>query len=91
MYAYALYVCLNFNYSPLNGWIKTKISLRHIATLIYLQQLQKIVWNTAMEQRTFKNVENWLNTNIYSYSETSGGQSCNIYLNVFHFFNTSVN
>ncbi len=34
---------------------------------------------------------NYLNTNIYSYLETSGGQSSNIYLNVVHFLNTSVN
>jgi hypothetical protein len=27
-----------------------------------------------------------MNTNIYSYLETSGGQSSNPYLNVFHFF-----
>ncbi len=39
----------------------------------------------------FKNVNNCLNTNIYSYLETTGGQSFNIYLNVVHFFNTSVN
>jgi hypothetical protein len=32
-----------------------------------------------------------LNTNIYSYLETSGGQSSNLHLNVVHFFNTSVN
>jgi hypothetical protein len=31
-----------------------------------------------------------LNTNIYSYLETSGGQSYNPYLNAVHFFNTSV-
>ncbi len=45
----------------------------------------------SMEQRTFKNVNNCLNTNIYSYLETSGGQSYNLYLNVVHFFNTSLN
>ncbi len=39
----------------------------------------------------FKNVSNCLNTNIYSYLETSGGQSSNPYLNVVHFFNTRVN
>jgi hypothetical protein len=39
----------------------------------------------------FKNVNNCLNTNIFSYLETSGGQSSYLYLNVFHFFNTSVN
>jgi len=32
----------------------------------------------------FKNVNNCLNTNIYSYLETSGGQSFNLYLNVVH-------
>jgi hypothetical protein len=37
----------------------------------------------------FINVNNCLNTTIYSYLETSGGQSCNLCLNVLHFFNTS--
>ncbi len=45
----------------------------------------------AMEQHALKNVHNCLNTNIYSYLETSGGQSSNPYLNVVHFFNTRVN
>jgi len=44
-----------------------------------------------MEQRALQNVNNCLNTNIYSYLETSGGQSSNLYLNVVYFFNTSVN
>jgi hypothetical protein len=44
-----------------------------------------------MEQRALKNVNNYLNTNIYSYLETSGGQNSNMYLKVVHFFNTSVN
>jgi hypothetical protein len=39
-----------------------------------------------MEQHTFKNVIYCLNTNIYSYLETSGGQSSNLYLKVVHFF-----
>ncbi len=39
-----------------------------------------------MEQHALKNVNNYLNTNIYSYLETSGGQSSNLYLNVVHFF-----
>ena len=38
-----------------------------------------------MEQHTFKNVNNCLNTNIYSYFETASGQSSNLYLNVVHF------
>jgi len=33
----------------------------------------------------------YLNTNIYSYLEKSGGQSLNLYLNFVHFFNTSIN
>ncbi len=44
----------------------------------------------AMEHRTLSNVNNYLNTNIYSYLETSGGQSSNLYFKVVHFFNTSV-
>jgi hypothetical protein len=44
-----------------------------------------------MEQRGLKNENNYLNTNIYSYLEISGGQSSNLYLNVVQFFNTSVN
>ncbi len=32
-----------------------------------------------------KNVNNYFNSNIYSYLKTSGGQSCNLYLNVVHF------
>ncbi len=44
-----------------------------------------------MEQHTLKNVNDYSNTNIYSYLETSGGQSSNLYLNIVHFFNTSVN
>ncbi len=45
---------------------------------------------TLFEQRALKNVNNCLNTNIYSYLKTSGGQSSDLYLTVVHFFNTSV-
>jgi hypothetical protein len=41
-----------------------------------------------MEEHALKNVDNCLNTNIYSYLDTSGGQSSNSYLNVVHFLNT---
>jgi len=44
-----------------------------------------------MEQHAIKNVGNYLNNNIYSYLETSGGQSSNLNLNVVQFFNASVN
>jgi hypothetical protein len=43
-----------------------------------------------MEKHAFKNVINCLNTNFYSYLDTSG-QSYNPYLKVVQFFNTSVN
>jgi hypothetical protein len=42
------------------------------------------------EERALKNVSNCLNTNIYSYLETSGGQISNPYLNVVLFFNARV-
>ncbi len=45
----------------------------------------------ALEQRTLHNVNNGLNTNIYSYLETSVGKGYNLYLNVVNFFNTSLN
>jgi hypothetical protein len=47
--------------------------------------LSIIVAMTPMEQHTFKNVNNFLNTNIYPYLETSGGKSSNLYLNDVHF------
>ncbi len=43
----------------------------------------------SMEQNSLKNVNNCLKTNIYSYLETSGNESSNLYLNVVHFFYTS--
>jgi hypothetical protein len=44
-----------------------------------------------MEQPALKNVNNCLNTNIYSYLETCGGKIFSLYLNIVHFLNTSVN
>jgi hypothetical protein len=44
-----------------------------------------------MEQRALTNVNNYFNINIYSYLETFGGQSYNLFLTVVHFFKTSVN
>ncbi len=35
-----------------------------------------------MEQHTLKNVKKCFNTNIYSFLETSGGQSSNLHLNL---------
>ncbi len=42
------------------------------------------------ETARFKNVNNCLNTNIYSYFEKSCGKSYNQYLNDVHLFNTRV-
>jgi hypothetical protein len=39
---------------------------------------------------SFKNVNNCLNTNIYSYLEASGDHIYNLYLNIVHFFSTPV-
>ncbi len=39
-----------------------------------------------MEQHALKNANNGLNTNIYSYLGTSGGQSSDPYLNVVQFY-----
>ncbi len=40
---------------------------------------------------SFKNVNSCLNTNIYSYLETSDGQSSNLYYNVVHVLNFRIN
>jgi hypothetical protein len=44
-----------------------------------------------MEQHALKNVNNCWKSNISFYSETSGGQNYNMYLNAVYFFNASVN
>ena len=43
-----------------------------------------------IDEDKMEHVNNCLNSNIYSYLETSGGQSSNPYLNAVHYFNTSV-
>ncbi len=58
---------------------------------IYYWRFSVQTLNITMEHHTLKSVNNCLNANIYSYLETSGGQSSNLYLNVVHFFNTTVN
>jgi hypothetical protein len=55
-----------------------------------------IIASKALEQNNgtahFKKCKKkYLNTIIYSYLETSGGQSSNLYINVVNFFNDSVN
>jgi hypothetical protein len=60
---------------------------KFLSDIIIITTRQKKV--DKLEQQALKNVDNCLNTNIYSYLETSGGQSSNLYLNVVHFFNAS--
>ncbi len=44
-----------------------------------------------MEEHALEKVNNYLNTNIYSYLGTSRGQSSTLHLNLVPFFNPSVN
>jgi hypothetical protein len=52
----------------------------------YNETFKRTDGTKAMEQHALINVNNCLNTNIYSYLVTSGDQC----LNVVHFFNTSI-
>jgi hypothetical protein len=61
-----------------------------LSVILLSAVLPSVILLFTMEQRDFKNENNCLNTNIYSYLETSGGQSSNQYLNAVHFFNTRV-
>jgi hypothetical protein len=64
------------------------LEYHNLLLLSYIWQLKlKCKFNGTAH---FKNVNNCLNTSIYSYLETSGGQSFNMYLNVVHFFNNRV-
>ncbi len=51
--------------------------------LVKLGKTGKIL--NLMEQHALKIVNNCLNTNIYYYLETSGGQNSNLYLYVVHY------
>jgi hypothetical protein len=74
------------------GFLGQRDANRIISICIISPKVTKTIKASfLLEQRTLKNVSNGLNTNIYSYLETSGGQSHNLYLNVVHFFNTSLN
>jgi hypothetical protein len=57
----------------------------------YSSVMKKKGLKSSMEQRTFKKLKNYLNTIIYSYLETSNGQSYIQCLNVVLSLNTSVN
>ncbi len=55
--------------------------LIHAATCVLFYTHITII----MGQHAFKNANNCLNTNIYSYLVTSGGQSSDLYLIFVHF------
>ena len=69
-------------HSDINSY---KSGLLHLTGQPYCKKSRSAKVKDGMEQHTFKNVNSCLNTNTYSYLETSGGQSYNPYLNVVHF------
>ncbi len=82
----------------LGGQYKSMLSLSFIdfsLALLKPAKAEEIVMSVAttkiMERRALKTVNNDMNTNIYSYLDTSGSKSFNLYLNVVNFINTSLN
>ncbi len=67
------------------------IQFEYNSSKIHLQSLTLPNFHYTMEQCTLRNVNNYLNINIYSFLQTSDGQSSYLYLKVVHFFNSSVN
>ena len=65
--------------------------LKHFFIYFISSETSIAITLIKMEQHSLKNVNNYLNTNIYSYLETSVCQSSNLYFNVVHFFNSSAN
>jgi len=77
---------VNLTKQILCHWLSRKHlqpSLMFQGKAIHLHMVENCL---LMEQGAFKNVNNCLNTNIYSYLEILGGQSSNLYLSVVHFF-----
>jgi hypothetical protein len=70
--------------------LQAALSIHFLATRKWFNQYQveDILEQLTIEQHALKNINNCLNTNIYSYLDTSGGQSSNPHLNVVHFLNT---
>jgi len=67
------------------------VSNKYMSMRAHILKTFYIMLGVWMEQRALKNVNNCLNTTIYYYLETSGGQSSRLYLNVVHFFDARVN
>ncbi len=68
--------------------VTEKQSIISSAAKVQRNWVSRFIWrlDSWMEQSTLKNVNNCLNTHIYSYLETSGGKSYNLYLKAVHFF-----
>ncbi len=73
-------IAINFIARPFVG-------VNKIVTVTIFVEINKF----TMEHHTIKNVSNCWNTNISFYLETYVSQNSDLYLNVFHFFNTSLN
>jgi len=74
------------------GTLRKKVDPSYIFVTSFLAlQTRDVSLGILMEQNALKIVSNCLNTNIYSYLETSGNQSYNLYLTVVPIFNTSLN
>jgi len=88
---------LIYNYKMLRFVSFTFTLLLKQKGLAYLAFFVQTVWQYLFDRHHyngtthFQNANNYLNTNIYPYLETPGGQSFNLYLNVLDFFNTRVN
>jgi hypothetical protein len=83
---HSTYSCLNYD-----GFITLSINVISLYVVVYTTVgvfNYDFDWGYANGTESLKNVKNCLNTNTFI--ETSGGQSSNLYLNVVHFFNTSV-
>jgi hypothetical protein len=74
------YICIFSNKFDLNRTIR--VSHTSLMFAIDIITCPKFGLNGTA---TLKYINNCCNTNICSYLETSGGQSCNLYLNVVHF------
>ncbi len=66
-------------------WDKQTVLACHLTNVKNESYYPISLQTLLMEQRTLKIVNNCLNSNIYSYLETSGSQSYNLYLNYVHF------
>ncbi len=60
-------------------------------SMLFMGKLPQHMTVTKTMEECALNINNCLNTNMYSYWETSGSQSSTLYSNIVHFFNASVN